>query len=66
MTMNTGYTFKRVKFAQDEETCILRLLFQARDCGNCSVDQEWHPVINDLITKYYNSDIKEAQEFQTR
>jgi hypothetical protein len=65
MTEHTGYTFNRVKFTKDEETCLLRLLFQARDCGNCNVDEEWLPLCNDLITKYYNSQIKEAQPIQT-
>lgn len=65
MTMTDGYTFNRVKFTKDEETCILRLLYQARDCEHSNVDDEWKPLCNDLITKYYNSNIKEAQEFQT-
>ena len=63
--MTDGYTFNRVEFTKDEETCILRLLFQARDCGRIEMEEEWYPVINDLITKYYSSNIKEAQPFQT-
>ena len=58
---NTGYTFNRVKLTQDEQTCILSLLLYARVNGN----EAKHPVIDSIIQKYYNSDIKEAQEFQT-
>jgi len=57
----TGYTFDRVKLTQDEQTCILSLLRDARVNDN----EVWHPVIDSIIQKYYNSDIKEAQEFQT-
>ena len=57
----TGYTFDRVKLTQDEQTCILALLRDARVNDN----EVWHPVIDSIIQKYYNSDIKEAQEFQT-
>lgn len=63
--MTDGYTFNRVEFTKDEETCILRLLYQARDFGRIKMEEEWYPVINDLITKYYSSNIKEAQPFQT-
>lgn len=63
--MTDGYTFTRVKFTKDEETCILRLLYQARDCEHSNVDEEWKPLCNDLITKYYNSAIVEAQDWQT-
>ena len=58
---NTGYTFDRVKLTQDEQTCILSLLLYARVNDN----EARHPVIDSIIQKYYNSDIKEAQEFQT-
>ena len=57
----TGYTFDRVKLTQDEQTCILSLLRDARVNDN----EVWHPIIDSIIQKYYNSDIKEAQEFQT-
>lgn len=60
--MTTGYTFNRVKFTQDEETCILRSL---RNWYH-SNDPEWYPIISSIMKKYYDSDIKEAQEFQTR
>ena len=63
--MHTGYTLNRVKFTQDEETCILKFLQQAADCGYPSAIEEWYPVINSIMRKYYNSDIKEAQPFQT-
>jgi len=63
--MTDGYTFNRVKFTKDEETCLLRLLYQARDCEHSNVGEEWKPLCNDLITKYYNSNIKEAQPWQT-
>jgi hypothetical protein len=61
--MTDGYTFNRVNFTKDEETCILKFLRQA---VHPECDKQWHPVINSIIQKYYNSDIKEAQEFQTR
>lgn len=63
--MTTGYTFDRVKLTQDEQTCILALLRDARACGYPSCNEVWYPVIDSIIQKYYNSDIKEAQEFQT-
>ena len=56
--MNTGYTLNRVKFTKNEETCILRLL---REAVHPECDKEWYPVINSIIQKYYDSDIKEAQ-----
>jgi hypothetical protein len=63
--MHTGYTLNRVEFTQDEETCILKFLQQAADCGYPSGNSEWYPVINSIMRKYYNSDIKEVQPFQT-
>ena len=65
MIMNTGYTLNRVNFTRDEETCILRFLNQARECGYPSGNSEWYSVIDSIISKYYDSDIKEAQSFQT-
>lgn len=62
----TGYTLNRVHFTKDEETCILRFLRQAEECGYPSANEEWYPVINSIFQKYYNSNIQEAQEFQTR
>jgi len=59
--MTTGYTLNRVNFTRDEETCILRFLNQARECGYPSGNSEWYSVIDSIIQKYYDSDIKEAQ-----
>lgn len=59
--MTTGYTLNRVNLTKDEETCILRFLTQARECGYPSANEEWYPVIDSILQKYYNSDIKEAQ-----
>jgi len=63
--MHTGYTFNRVHFTPDEETCILKFLNQARDCGYPSANEEWYPVIDSIISKFFDSNIQEAQEFQT-
>lgn len=63
--MTTGYTLNRVNFTKDEETCILRFLNEARECGYPSGNEPWYPVIDGIIQKYYDSDVKEAQEFQT-
>jgi len=63
--MTTGYTLNRVKFTQDEETCILKFLRQAEDCGYPSSNEPWYPIINSIMCKYWDSDIKEAQPFQT-
>jgi len=63
--MTTGYTLNRVKFTKDEETCILKFLNQARECGYPSSNEQWYPVIDSIIQKFFNSDIKEAQPFQT-
>ena len=57
----TGYTFNRVKLTQDEQTCILSLLRDARVNDN----EVWHPIIDSILQKYYDSDIKEAQSWQT-
>jgi hypothetical protein len=64
-TMNTGYTLNRVNFTKDEETCILKFLQHAADCGYPSANEPWYPVINSIFRKYYNSNIKEAQPWQT-
>ena len=64
--MTDGYTLNRVKFTKDEETCILKFLNDARECGYPSKNEQWYPVIDSIIQKFFNSDIKEAQEFQTR
>lgn len=60
-----SYSLNRVKFTQDEETCIRLLLTEARGLGYPSDKEKWYPVIDSIIEKYYDSDIKEAQEFQT-
>ena len=65
MTEHTGYTFNRVEFTANEETCILKFLNQARECGYPSANEEWYPVIDSIFSKFFNSNIKEAQEFQT-
>ena len=65
MTEHTGYTFNRVKFTANEETCILKFLNNARECGYPSDNEQWYPVIDSIIQKFFNSNIKEAQEFQT-
>jgi len=59
---NTGYTLNPVNFTQDEQTCILSCL---RDARTSESKEVWHPIIDSIVQKYYNSDIKEAQEFQT-
>ena len=58
---NTGYTLNRVEFTKDEETCILKFLRDAQECGYPSANEPWYPVINNIMRKYYDSDIKEAQ-----
>ena len=66
MTEHTGYTFNRVKFTANEETCILKFLNDARECGYPSSNEQWYPVIDSIFSKFFDSHIKEAQEFQTR
>jgi hypothetical protein len=63
--MTDGYTFNRVKFTQDEETCIRLLLTEARDLGYPSNKEKWYPMIDSIFQKFFNSNIQEAQEFQT-
>ena len=63
--MTDGCTFNRVKFTANEETCILKFLNDARECGYPSKNEQWYPVIDSIIQKFFNSDIKEAQPFQT-
>ncbi|NBP00178.1 MAG: hypothetical protein EBU90_08620 [Proteobacteria bacterium] len=66
MTEHTGYTFNRVEFTANEETCILKFLNEARECGYPSKNEQWYPVIDSIIQKFFDSNIQEAQEFQTR
>ena len=61
LTMNTGYNLNRVDLTQDEQTCILKFLRDAQECGYPSSKEPWYPVINNIMRKYYDSDIKEAQ-----
>lgn len=63
--MTDGYTLNRVDFTPDEETCILKFLRQAQECGYPSANEPWYPVINSIMQKYYASDVKEAQWWQT-
>ena len=63
--MTTGYTLNRVDFTPDEETCILKFLRQAQECGYPSANEPWYPVIDSIMQKYYDSDVKEAQWWQT-
>ena len=63
--MNTGYTLNNVWFTKDEETCILKFLRDAQECGYPSANETWYPVINKIMQKYYDSDVKEAQPWQT-
>jgi hypothetical protein len=60
--MTTGYTLNRIDFTPDEETCILRFLRQAQECG---ANEPWNPVINSIMQKYYDSDVKEIHPWQT-
>jgi ATP-dependent Clp protease adapter protein ClpS len=62
--MTDGYTFNRVEFTANEETCILKYLVQAQN-RNSSDDEQWQSVIDSILQKFFNSNIKEAQEFQT-
>lgn len=63
--MTTGYTLNRVNFTRDEEACILYFLRQAEECGYPSSNEPWYPVIDSIFQKYYDSDVKEAQSWQT-
>jgi hypothetical protein len=63
--MNTGYDLNRVNLTKDEQTCILKFLRDAEECGYPSANEPWYPVIQSIFQKYYNSDIKEAQSWQT-
>jgi hypothetical protein len=62
--MTDGYTFNRVEFTPNEETCILKFLVEAQN-RNTSEDEQWQPVIDSIFQKFFNSNIKEAQHFQT-
>ena len=63
--MNTGYDLNRVDLTKDEQTCILKFLRDAEECGYPSANEPWYPVIQSIFQKYYNSDIKEVQSWQT-
>jgi hypothetical protein len=62
--MTDGYTFNRVEFTANEETCILKFLTEAQN-RDLIKDKEWQPVIDSIFQKFFDSNIKEAQEFQT-
>ena len=59
-----GYTFNRVEFTANEETCILKFLTEAQN-RDLIKDKEWQPVIDSIFQKFFDSNIKEAQAFQT-
>ena len=62
--MTDGYTFTRVDFTPNEETCILKFLVEAQNRDSVK-DKQWQPVIDSIFQKFFNSAITEAQEFQT-
>ena len=62
--MTDGYTFTRVDFTANEETCIIKFLVEAQNRDSIK-DKQWQPVIESILQKFLNSNIKEAQEFQT-
>ena len=62
--MTDGYTFNRVDFTANEETCILKFLTEAQN-RDLIKDKEWQPVIDSILQKFFDSNIKEAQAFQT-
>ena len=62
--MTDGYTFNRVEFTANEETCILKFLTEAQN-RDLIKDKEWQPVIDSIFQKFFDSNIKEAQAFQT-
>jgi hypothetical protein len=62
--MTDGYTFNRVDFTANEETCILKFLTEAQN-RDLIKDKEWQPVIDSIFQKFFDSNIKEAQAFQT-
>ena len=62
--MTDGYTFNRVNFTPNEETCILKFLTEAQN-RDLIKDKEWQPVIDSIFQKFFDSNIKEAQAFQT-
>ena len=62
--MTDGYTFNRVKFTANEETCILKFLNDARECGYPSANEQWYPVIDSIIQKFFNSNIKPINSFK--
>ena len=59
-----GYTFNRVEFTANEETCILKFLTEAQN-RDLIKDKEWQPVIDSIFQKFFDSNIKEAQALQT-
>ena len=63
--MNMGYDLNRVNLTKDEQSCILHFLRNAAECGYPSANEVWYNTINSIFRKYYDSDIKEAQEWQT-
>ena len=62
--MTDGYTFNRVEFTANEENCILKFLTEAQNRDRIK-DKEWQPVSDSIFQKFFDSNIKEAQAFQT-
>jgi len=62
--MTDGYTFTRVNFTANEETCILKFLVEAQN-RDSNDDKQWQPIINSILQKFFDSNLKEAQDWQT-
>ena len=62
--MTDGYTFNRVKFTANEETCILKFLNQARECGYPSANEQWYPVIDSIIQSFSILTFKKHRSFR--
>jgi uncharacterized protein YbaR (Trm112 family) len=41
-----------INLTQEEESCIMMLLTEARQLGYCSSKEQWYPVIDSIVSKY--------------
>jgi hypothetical protein len=54
--MTDGYTFNRVEFTANEETCILKFLTEAQN-RDLIKDKEWQPVIDSIFQKFFETGV---------
>ena len=55
------YNLNKVILTEEEQECILHFLRQAQECGYPSANEPYYPIINRIMTKYYDTDEWDGQ-----